>query len=141
MKKLKITLSILGALIILTITFFLGSFLGVSEAYLQDSALRGSLLATELQSLREGKLKLLIEQKETSLDLEVFLAMQSENKGYSWVLFPFYKDNQRLLKQIANYRKEHPSALINKSSEDKYQFVLANKELQEKYGVGAVQHK
>ena len=134
MKKIKITLFSLSALLIFAITFFAGSFLGSYQSYMRESVFRGLFLVNDLKSLRQGNTEKQIATKERMLDGEIFAAMQSEKTGFSWVLFPFFQDNQKYLKSIANYRKQHPSTLKSKQSDAEYQFILANEELMKQYG-------
>lgn len=139
MNKLKITLLIVGALLILIVTFFAGSFLGAYQSYMRDSIFRGFHSASDLKMLRQGDIEKLIAGKEMILDADILMAMESEKTGFTWVLFPFIQDNQKFLNAIATYRIQHPSTSKSKPGDDEYQFVLANKELQEKYGIGAIQ--
>ena len=143
MKKLKITLLSLGVLLILTITFFVGSFLGSYQSYMRESVFRGLYLVNDLKALRQGNVEKQITSKEIMLDMEILMALQAEKKDYSWALFPFVQDNQKFLKSIAKYRKQYPSTLKGEPSDDGYQFILANanKELQKKYGEDAVEEK
>jgi hypothetical protein len=136
MKKLKLTLLFVGTILVLLITFFTGSFLGATQSYMRESVFRSLSIVNDLKGLRKGKIEDQIKYKETSLDIEILLAMEYEKLGYSWVLFPFPSDNTKFLKSIASYRKQHPSTLKSKPSETEYQFILANEELIKQYGQG-----
>ena len=127
----------LTALVVLAITFFIGSWVGAAQSYFRDSAARGLYLVQDLKALRQGKVEEQIKLKESMLDVEIYMAVESNKSHLSWVLFPLLPDNRRYLEHMAEYRKQYPSQI--KSEEglgDKAPqlYILANQELVNTYG-------
>jgi hypothetical protein len=91
--------------------FFVGAKDGVLQFFLLDSSAKASLLTYELQSLRAGNAKTIIEAKEIQLDGEVVRFAAYRREGRPWVFFLENweeRDHNKYMKRVAAYRKQYP---------------------------------
>ncbi len=106
-----ILIAVVAGVIGLVGGFVVGVRDGVSQFFLLDSTAKASLLTFELQALREGNVKTIIEAKEIELDGEVVRATELLRAGRPWIFWPNYeyeRDHERYLKRVASYRQEYP---------------------------------
>lgn len=91
--------------------FFVGVKEGVEQFFLLESSVKASLLTFELQALRAGNSKKIIEAKEIELDGELVRFGDFRSQGRPWV-FWFQdgddRDHTKYMKRVAAYRKQYP---------------------------------
>lgn len=91
--------------------FVVGVKEGVWQFFLLDSSAKASLLTFELQALRAGNTKKIIDTKEIELDGELVRFGEFRREGRPWV-FWFEEWNERehtkYMERVASYRKQYP---------------------------------
>lgn len=91
--------------------FFVGAKEGVKQFFLLESSVKASLLTFELQALRAGNAKKIIDSKEIELDGEVVRFAQFRREGHPWIFWledGYERDHTKYMKRVAAYRKKHP---------------------------------
>ena len=91
--------------------FLLGVDQGVKQFFLLESSVKASLLTFELQALRAGNAKKIIDLKEIELDGEVVRFAQFRREGYPWIFWlqeGYERDHKKYMERVAAYRKQHP---------------------------------
>jgi hypothetical protein len=91
--------------------FFVGAKDGVWQFYLLDSSAKASLLTYELQTLRAGNAKKIIDSKEIELDGELVRFAEFRREGRPWIFWLENwneRDHTKYMKHVAAYRKQHP---------------------------------
>ena len=92
--------------------FFVGVKEGVWQFFLLDSSAKASLVTYELQALRAGNAKKIIDSKEIELDGELVRFSEFRREGRPWVFWLEdwnERDHTKYMKHVAAYRKQYPS--------------------------------
>lgn len=106
----KLTLGVVAAVVVFAVGVLIGARVGAQQYVLLEGSIRASLLAGELSALRTGPPDKLIASKEMELDAEILRAMQFQDRGQAWMLWPesAQYEHTRYLKNAAAYRRHHP---------------------------------
>ena len=91
--------------------FFVGVKEGVWQFFLLDSSAKASLVTYELQALRAGNAKKIIDSKEIELDGELVRFSEFRREGRPWVFWLEdwnERDHTKYMKHVAAYRKQYP---------------------------------
>ena len=95
----------------LFIAFIVGVHVGSHQLWMMDGAARARLLVGELKVIRAGKAETLIKAKEIELDGAILQALQFQESGHPWLLYPLSEsfDHDSYLHTVALYRKDYSS--------------------------------
>jgi hypothetical protein len=91
--------------------FFVGVKEGVWQFFLRESSVKASLLTYELQALRAGNTKKIIDAKEIELDGELVRFGDFRREGRPWVFWfqdGYERDHTKYMKRVAAYRNQYP---------------------------------
>ncbi len=91
--------------------FFVGVKEGVWQFFLLESSTKATLLTYELQDLRAGNTKKIIDVKEIELDGELVRFGDFRREGRPWVFWfqdGYERDHTKYMKRVAAYRKQYP---------------------------------
>ena len=91
--------------------FFVGVKEGVWQFFLLESSAKAILLTLELQDLRAGNTKKIIDTKEIELDGELVRFGDFRREGRPrvfWFQDGYVRDHTKYMKRVASYRKQYP---------------------------------
>ncbi len=111
-RNFKVGMALLAAVLVgFVCGFFIGVKDGVWQFFLLESSVKADLLTHELQALRAGNAKKIIETKEIQLDGEVVRFSEFRREGRPWVFWfqdGYERDHTKYMKHVAAYRKQYP---------------------------------
>ena len=109
-RRTKLVLGCIAIVATFATGIRVGVHLGVQEFLAMESAVKASLLATELRAIRQGSTDRLIPLKEIELDGYVVSALGHQEAGLPWLFWPLDLpyEHQRHLDAVARYRKDYP---------------------------------
>ena len=92
-----------------------GVFVGAKDTVWQfvllDSSAKASLLTYELQALRAGNIKRIIDTKEIELDGELVHFAEFRREERPWIFWLYgwkEREHAKYMKHVASYRKQYP---------------------------------